>query len=285
MLNNIVTWESLNCPPKQLDCVLRDLFCKYSNSDCLEVDVTIKNNILTVKVGQNSDSIDLTPFLDTNKISSFEINDQTGVIKITETNGAVWSINILNAIKNLETVTSFKNLITGHKIGTFVNEKNNDFDLFESVVNVKNINHVITITNENNESTTFKEGGISNDTGQIIKIGTDNLPLITCQDITDCEKNTTLDSIGVVGSDIVVKYTGETGVQQIKSMPISDICSQCSSCIEVGQTLSYTNLTKPSTGTAGQVIFVSDLLASDGSIGCLQMWQPSTNSWKKVMIT
>ena len=123
------------------------------------------------------------------------------------------------------------------------------------------------------------------DASQLISTSSSNILNVVNNKLLVEETQTTLDSIGVVGSDIVVKYTGESGVQQVKSMPISNICSHCSSCVEIGQTLSYTTLTRPATGTAGQVIFVSDLLASDGSIGCLQMWQPSTNTWKKLMIT
>lgn len=198
--NNVVTWASLKCPPKQLDCVLREVFCKYVNSECLDVDVSITNNILTVRVGLNSDSINLSNYLDDTKITAYTINSLTGVITITENNGSSWSINILNAIKNLQTLT-------------------------------------------------------------------------------------TLDFFGVTGSDIVIKYTGENGVQQTKTMLISDICDHCSACIGLGQTLSYTVATRLLTGTAGQTIFVTDMLASDGSIGCLEMWQLSTNSWKKIMIT
>jgi hypothetical protein len=50
-------------------------------------------------------------------------------------------------------------------------------------------------------------------------------------------------------------------------------------------TVSYTNATKPATGVAGQIIFVNDVASTDGSTGTLMMWQPSTNAWKRIMLT
>jgi hypothetical protein len=119
---------------------------------------------------------------------------------------------------------------------------------------------------------------ISGDAGNDIIVGTDGkLKLV--------ETVTTVDSIEVVGPNIVLKSTNESGTQSQVSMPVADICATCSACFEVGNTLEYTNATKPATGSAGQIIYVSDVTATDGSTGTPMIWQVNTNSWKKVSIS
>lgn len=50
-------------------------------------------------------------------------------------------------------------------------------------------------------------------------------------------------------------------------------------------TLVYTNALKPVSGTPGQIIYVSDVLATDGSTGTPMIYQTSTTSWKKLTIS
>lgn len=118
---------------------------------------------------------------------------------------------------------------------------------------------------------------ISSDSGNDITIGADGkLKLV--------EEITTVDSLAVVSGNVELKYTNETNTQQTVTMPVSSICAECGSCFEVGNTVSYTIATRPATGSPGQIIYVSDAVASDASIGSLFTWQVSSNSWKRILV-
>ena len=141
MIDNIVTFSQLKCPNKQLECVLKELFCKYADNSCLGVNVDITNNVLTVTVGVNKDSVDLTPYLDNTHIVQYTINNTTGDITIKESNNAEWTINIANAINNLETVTSL----------TQTTPSNLEYkDENGTVTNITNYTEVYTIFNSFN---------------------------------------------------------------------------------------------------------------------------------------
>ena len=66
----------------------------------------------------------------------------------------------------------------------------------------------------------FKEGGVSNQVDNSIIEGTDGLAYFK-------ENITNIDSIGILGSNLTITYTNETGLPQTKAIPLTDICTAC----------------------------------------------------------
>lgn len=276
MKDNIITYSDLKCPSVQLKCVLEDLFCGLiKNPTCLNFEMALSPspiNNLVITVGDTTHSVNLSSYLDSTQIQAFTLNDLSGVLAITESNGSTWIVNLTNAVKNLETNTSIINVIAGHKIADYSNEDGTLFPINETITTLSDVNF--------NTSTKLLSVTYINEAGtNIIKTAS----LSSLSPVP--ESITTVDSIEVSGPNIVLKFTNETGVQSQVSMPVTDICATCSVCFEVGNTLEYTSATKPATGSAGQIIYVSDVTATDGSTGTPMIWQVNTNSWKRVSIS
>lgn len=77
---------------------------------------------------------------------------------------------------------------------------------------------------------TFKQGGISTDADNKLSYGSDGLPYFN-------EKIVVISSLAVVGADLVITYTNETGLSQQVKAPVADICAACS--IAINSPLSY----------------------------------------------
>jgi hypothetical protein len=106
-----------------------------------------------------------------------------------------------------------------------------------------------------------------------------------CPVVKSCETKTEITDFKVSGTNLVISFKNESGLVSDSSLPISDICAMCSSCIEVGNTASYTASTIPASGNPGQIIFVTDQTATDGSMGTPKIWHPNTGTWKRIMIS
>jgi hypothetical protein len=80
----------------------------------------------------------------------------SGLVTITETNGNTWTINLANAVKNLETNTSVINAIVGHKIADYSNEDGVLFPINETVSTISVVGNDATFVNEAGASVAFK---------------------------------------------------------------------------------------------------------------------------------
>jgi hypothetical protein len=114
------------------------------------------SNVLTITVGGITHSINLASYLDNTQIQGFSLNDLSGLVTITETNGNSWTINLSNVVKNLETSTSILNVIVGHKIADYSNEDGLLFPINETVSTITVVGNDATFTNEAGTPVTFK---------------------------------------------------------------------------------------------------------------------------------
>jgi hypothetical protein len=257
-----------------------------------ETTTTVTNTVTGHKIADysNEDGVVVALNETVTALGTPTLTGTTLTIPFTNESGVIQTVNV--SLANLVTVDINVDNLTYNASSNIITLTETDgtvktIDLSEfSIVSTTNPDGSITVTQEGVTKFTIpKPEVVTTITGTITghKIADyNNEAGIT---VTLNESITTVDSLAVIGSNIVLKSTNETGTQSQVSMPVVDVCSVCSTCFEAGNTLSYTNANKPFTGTSGQIIYVTDVTANDGSMGSAMIWQVSTNSWKKLMIS
>lgn len=266
MINNVITYKDLKCPSKELDCILKDVISKYQIELQQGKEITsvvYQNNVLTITLSDNS-VFNTTVTLD---------ETLTSLSNFTLSPSNILSLSYLNENNQLQTL----NVDLNGLVTVDVNLNNASYNAATNVITLTETDnqvHTINLSEFSLIVNTLPDGSI-----QVVQEGVTKFIIPPTQDITS------LNSINIVGDNIVISYTNNEGNTVERTLSLNDICNYCSTCIEISPIPTYTNAAKPLSSSTVQIIYVSDILASDGSTGSLMFWQPSTNSWKKIMIT